>query len=244
MLGFRTFTFVAGVTFAAAAAPAAASQDPNKIAITPTSTNAAIILKAANLRPAPTFKTAYRIGLQIYDPEVQKMRGGPYGGSATIAAQPKLFVDGYLVIDLKPGTYAFRDLSQQDYWALCFHDESLQFTVKPGELLYLGELDVPRHVAQLQILAIMTGKTSTRGEPVHFFDGVSPPAMTPADEAGLAAAAAMAKARMPKTSVAPKAATLSKARFGTGNDLFGLMRICGGYYQKAAKPPAGAKTAK
>lgn len=217
-----------------ALAPARA-QDAAKIAITPESPRAAIILKAADLPRAPTYRTSYRIHLQTYDPQVQTLRGGPFGGSITFAARPKAFVDGYLVVDVKPGTYAFRDFSRQDYWALCFNGGSRHFTVKPGELLYLGEMDVVRHAAELERTAMMTGQMSTSGKLVHFFDNVTPPILSPVGDAELAAVAAMVRARMPRTSVAPKAAQFGEARFGTGSDLFGLDRVCGGYFSKRAK---------
>ena len=223
------------LSIAAIAAAPATAKDAAKIAIRPESQDAAIIIKTDDLPPPPGYKTSYRINLQVYDPEAKTMRGGPFGGQATIAARPKAFVGGYLVVDLKPGTYAFRDFSRQDFWALCFNEASLQFTVKAGEVLYLGELDSKRLLTELVRLAVSTGQVRTRGKPVHFFDGVSPPSFAPVDEAGLAAAAAMMKARMPQTTVAPKAATFAPARFGTGSDLFGMSRICGGYYQKRAK---------
>jgi hypothetical protein len=225
------------------AAPARAGK-PAEIAITPASPGAVLILKAPNLPPPPTFRTAYRLSLQTYDPAGQKMVGGPFGGSALFQARPKDFVDGYLILEVKPGTYAFQSFSQQDYWALCFNGGSLQFTVRAGEVLYLGDFDAARHAMELQTLAVTTGRVSTRGSnAVHFFDTVTPPLFAPTDEAELARVAAMVKARMPKTNVAPKAAAFSPARFGTGRDLFGLQRICGGYYQgkaKGAKKGAGS----
>lgn len=234
----RTFTGALRLAIAAALAAAAvpaAAKDPAKIAITPGSPNGAVILKAAQLPPPPGYASGYRISLQTYDPAEKTMRGGPYGGGATFAAKRKAFVDGYMVLEMKPGTYAFHGFSRQDYWALCFNGGSLSFNVQPGEVVYLGEMDVAMHAEELQRLAITSGRVSTTGSnPVHFFDTVTPPAVA-VDEAGLAGAAAMVKARMPKTTVAPKAATYAPARFGTGNDLFGLQRICGGYYQKKAK---------
>jgi hypothetical protein len=218
----------------AVAAPAAA-KDVADFAITPASTDALIIFRAPDIPRPPGYKTSWRMGLQSYDPAEQKLQAGPFGGSETLAGRPKSFVDGYLVEVVKPGTYVFRDFSRQDYWTLCFNGGSLQFTVRPGEVLYLGDFDAARHILELQSLAVSTGQTSTRGKPVQFFDTVSPPAFAPVDEAGLAAAAAMVKAHMPKTTVAPKAARFSPARFGTGNDLFHIQRICGGYYAKKAK---------
>lgn len=218
-----------------AAVPAAA-REPRTIAITPRSPGAVIVLKAEPLPIPPGYRTSYRIGLQSYDPDARRMTGGPYGGQATFAATRGAFVDGYMVLEARPGTYAFRDLSRQDYWALCFNEGSLQFNVRPGEVVYLGEMDVRMHVAELERMSLMSGRTTVRsGEPAHFFDGVTPPALAPVDEAGLAAVAAMVRARMPRTTVAPKAAAFTPARFGTGRDLFGLRRICGGYYQGRAR---------
>ena len=165
-------------------APAAA-RDPARIAITPELQRAAIILKAELLPIPPTYRTSYRIGLQRYEAAEQRLMGGPYGGNYVFAARRNSFVDGYMVLEVEPGTYAFRDLSRQDYWALCFNDNSLQFTVRPGEVVYLGEIDARHHVTELERMAVMSGRTSTRSQVVHFFDGVSPPAFKPVDEAGL-----------------------------------------------------------
>jgi hypothetical protein len=225
-------------------AGAAIAKDPAEIAITPGSPEALIVLKAESLPVPRLHKTSYWITLQTYDPAQQKMVGGPFGGTAMIAARPREFVDGYLVKTVKPGTYAFLDFVMQDYWALCFNGGSLQFTVKPGEVIYLGEMDVRRHGIELERLAISTGQTRTRGgNPVHFFDTVAPPRLAPIDEAQMAAVAAMVKARMPKTTVAPRPVQFAPARFGSGHDLFGLMRICGGYYQGKAKKGPGEKAA-
>lgn len=215
--------------------PAAAAK-PQSIAVTPTSPKAALILKADALPVAPTMRTAYRLSLQTYDPAVQQLRGGPFGGLGVFAARPKEFVDGYLVIDVKPGTYVFKDFSMQDRWSLCFNGGSRSFTVKPGEILYLGALDATAHAAELAQKTVMSGQTMIRGQGfVSFFDTTTPPRVVAPDEAGLAAAAAFTKARMPKSTVAPTAAVYGDARFGTGNDLFGSNRLCGGYYAKKAK---------
>lgn len=235
MRKFETLPLVAALLLAAAA-PAIA-KDVADIAITPASTDALIVFKANHVPVPPGYKTAWRMPIQTYDPAEQKMQsGGPYGGIETLAGRPKSFVDGFLVERVKPGTYAFQSFSRQDFWALCFNGDSLHFTIKPGEVVYLGEFDALSHTLELERLAVTTGRTTSRNNsPIHFFDTVSPPAFAPVDEAGLAAAAAMVKARMPKTSVSPTPARFSKARFGTGKDLFGTKRICGGYYQKKAK---------
>jgi hypothetical protein len=216
----------------------ALARNPDRIAITPQSPKAAIILKAELLPIPPTYRTSYRINLKRYDPEEQRMLGGPFAG-ATFAATRGSVVDGYMILQVEPGTYAFQDLSRQDYWALCFNDGSLRFTVGAGEVVYLGEMDVRMHVAELETMAMTSGRTSVRnGQVAHFFDGVTPPAFKPVDAEELAAAAAMAQSRMPRTTVAPRAVEFTPARFGTGRDLFGINRICGGYYQRRARESA------
>jgi hypothetical protein len=232
MTRIRTLPFAVALAFAVA--PAAA-KDVAGVAITATSADALIIFKAPDIPRPPGYKTSWRMGVQAYDPAAQKLQAGPFGGNETLAGRPKSFVDGYLVEMVKPGTYVFRDFSRQDYWTLCFNGNSLQFTVRPGEVLYLGEFDAVKHVEELERLTVSTGQTSTQGQPVQFFDTVSPPAFAPVDEAGLAAVAAMVRTRMPKTTVAPKPVRFKPARFGTGNDLFHISRICGGYYAKKAK---------
>lgn len=216
-------------------AATAAERNPERIAITPQSTTALLILKAEMLAPAPGQNVAYRVGLQRYDAAQQRMRGGPFGGHATFEARRRNFVDGYLLLEVEPDTWVFRDLSRQRLWALCFNDGSLQFTVRPGEVVYLGEMDVRSHLDELMQKAITSGRTSTsNSRAVHFFDGITPPLLKPVDEAGLAAVTAMVRARMPLTTSVPRAAEFAPARFGTGRDLFGLSRMCGGYWTGSA----------
>jgi hypothetical protein len=223
------------VAAALSATMAMAAPNPDSIAITPQSPHALIVLKAELLPIPPTFRTSYRISLKRYDPAQQQMLGGPFAG-AMFAATRGNFIDGYLVLEVDPGTYAFQDFSQQDFWALCFNDGSLQFTVRAGEVVYLGEMDVRRHAAELQRMAVMSGRTSLRnGRVAHFFDGVTPPTFLPADAADLPAAPPIVRPPTPRTTVAPRSVEFSPARFGTGHDLFGTGRICGGYYQGRAR---------
>jgi hypothetical protein len=220
------------------AAAAGATQKAERIEIRADSERAVVIVKAPDIPISAPYQTGYRLTLHIYDPAAEAMRGGPYGGTATFDAKSNLFYDGYLVMDVKPGTYVITEFSRQDLWALCFHDNSLQFTVSAGQAVYLGELDAFSHVSELQQKAVASGRTSSRGGAVHFFDDVSPPRLRQPGAGDLAQVARMMQARMPKTTVTPQAATFAPARFGTGSDLFGMSRICGGYHAGSAKPKA------
>lgn len=214
---------------------AQAESEPAKIVITETSARGAIIIKAAELPAPPSYRTAYRLFIQHYDPAAQQVTsGGSFGGGAIIAARPKLFADGFLVADLPPGTYVVHSFTRQDFWTLCFQDASLQFTIRAGEVLYLGEFDAVGTLAEVTRQAITSGRTTSQGSPVDFFDNVPAPAFNPGDDAALAAAAAMAKRHMPGTTVAPTRVSFAPARFGTGSTLFGGRR-CGGYFQAKAR---------
>jgi hypothetical protein len=229
---------LAAVLALTAASAAPAEQKAAKIAVTPGSDMAAIIFKAPDLpKPMGSYISSYKIGFKKYDAATQALQGGPFAGTVLVSARPSLFTQGYLVSDLKPGTYVVTDLSRQDLWALCFYDNSLQFTVKPGEVLYLGAFDAAFHVMELQVKAISSGRLTLRqGRIAHFFDNVTPPRFTPGTADDLPAVAAMMKATMPNTTVAPQLVQFQPARFGTGHDIFGTGRICGGYYTGKAKP--------
>jgi hypothetical protein len=217
-------------------APASA-KDAAKIAISSTSKDALIIIKTPSLPPAPTFKTAYRLGLSVYDPQNEAMKGGPWGGKAVFQAQPKKFVDGYLMLTVKPGTWVFQDFSMQDLWALCFNGNSLQFDVAAGEVVYLGSFDATAHAKELMLIATMTGRTSTKTFE-HFFDTVAAPRIVPGTENEIADMRTLLAVHAPRTTAPVRGATFKPARFGTGSDLFGMSRVCGGYYTGKAKPKA------
>ena len=216
------------------AVPAGAEQNPAKIAITPQSNRAAIMFRSPVLPVPASLRSAYHLDLQIYDPVNQRMEGGYPGGAVSIGAIPRLMVGGYVFMDLKPGTYAITDFSRQDWWILCFQDASLQFTVAAGEIVYLGAFNAAKALVEVIGKAQSSGRISTRGAPVDFFDNVAPPEFAPIDAADLAAAAASAKLSMPLTTVAPRAVVFAPARFGTGSTLFGG-RHCGGYFPVKAK---------
>lgn len=114
----------AALSMASAAGAPAAAKDVAKFAITPASADALIIVKTADVPHPPGYKTAWRMGLQAYDPAGQKVQSGPFGGQEVLASRPKSFVDGYLVEVMKPGTYVFRDFSRQDWWSLCCNGAS------------------------------------------------------------------------------------------------------------------------
>lgn len=196
---------------------------------------ALIVVKADWWQPAPNMKSAYRVVISGFDPAQEKLLGKPFGGSTVIAAQKKKYVEGYLIERIKPGRWVYQSYSQQDKWALCFNAQSLQFEVKPGEVVYLGEFDAQRHRQQLTEQAILSGKVSVSSSDfADFFDLAEGPRLQPIDETQLAAVRAMLGRSAPKVTAPVRAADYTPARFGTGSTLF-AERKCGGYFATSAK---------
>lgn len=222
----------------ALAAPtvAIAGQKAESIAITPESERAVIIIKSQSIPPPPTMASGFHLTFAAYDPQEEALASGFFGGSYRLLAKPKLFYDGYLVSDIKPGTYIVQEFTRQDRWALCYNGESRVFTVKAGEALYLGEFD---SIGSLRELETEVSKTmrffSVGGALVHFFD-VAPPLFKPIADGEIEKVQTFVKTRMPRTTAQVKAAAFSTGQFGTGSDLFGSNRVCGGYYKGSAKP--------
>ena len=220
--------WLAGLSFLLGAS-ARAEQQANRIAITPQSTKAAIIIKAPLLPIPPTYKTSYRLVLRTYDPQTELIVEGGYAGGKTITveAHPRYFNDGFLVIEIKPGTYVVQSFTRQDLWQLCYHANSVQFNIAAGEVLYLGDFDATKATVELERLAVNSHRTISNGGPIIFFDNVSgPPLKT--DALSLVAAAKMTEEFMPATTVTPREAKLFPARFSTGNSLFGVQAFCAG----------------
>ena len=218
-----------------AAAPA--EKKSSGPAITPSSAEGAIILRA------PRLPIEYVIGISAYDPVARQLKSGTFsGGWADIEVKrmkPEREAVEYFIRKVKPGSYVFRDVSQQTAWANCFHAQTFQFEVKAGEVLYLGAFDGPAAVLQLQANVVRSGRLSVQqGNVAHYFDGVPAPPLLPADEAAVAQAQAEVKAELPAMTSPVRAAKISPATFGTGKDLFGLQRVCGGWHKKKGKPIA------
>lgn len=220
----------------AAPTAAIAGQKADSIAITPDSKRAAIIIKSQSIPPPPTMASGFHLTFAAYDPQAEALASGFFSGSYRLLAKPKLFYDGYLVSDIKPGTYIVQEFTRQDRWALCYNEASRVFTVKPGEALYLGEFD---SIGSLRALEGEVSKSmrffSVGGALVHFFD-VAPPLFKPIAEGEIEQVQAFVTARMPRTTSSVTAAVFSTGRFGTGSDLFGTNKVCGGYYKGSAKP--------
>lgn len=218
----------------------AAAKAPDQVILTPQSPDALIVVKTDWWQPAPSMLSAFKLILSSYADGDEKLTSGMFSGNVMLEARQKKFVDGYLIASIKPGRWVVQSYSQQDKWALCFNAASLQFEVKPGEVLYLGRFDALFHRRQLTMQAVSTGRTSISGYGfADFFDLTDGPQFEPVEEAGLAAAKAMLATRAPGVTAPVTTVTFAPATFGTGSTLF-AERKCGGYFNSSAKPKKSA----
>lgn len=208
---------------------------PGQIILTPESPTAMIVLKTDWWQPAPSMQSAFKLVLSTYADGDGKITSNMFSGNALVEAKQKNFVDGYLMAPIKPGRWVIQSYSQQDKWALCFNSSSVQFEVKPGEVVYLGRFDALFHRQQLTEQAVNSGRISISGYGfADFFDLPDGPRFSAVNEADMTAVRAMLTRQAPGITAPVHSVTFSPASFGTGSTLF-AERKCGGYFNTSAK---------
>ena len=143
----------------------------------------------------------------------------------------------FIARSVKAGSYVFLSVNQQNYWGICFHDDTLAFDVNPGEVVYLGTFDPAIHIRQLQVNARTHGNyAAASGTVFHYFDNiVSPRILKPEiNDASMADARDFVKTTMLKVNADIRPAKYDHTKFGTGHSLYGD-RSCGGYFKEKLK---------
>jgi hypothetical protein len=213
----------------------ASAKPADRIILTPQSPGALIVLKTDWWQPAPSMMSAFKLIFSTYADGDEKLTSNMFSGNALVEAKQKNFVEGYLIAAIKPGRWVIQSYSQQDKWALCFNASSLQFAVRPGEVVYLGKFNALFHRRQLTIEAVKSGRTSLSGYGfADFFDLPNAPRFESIDEAQMTAVKAMLTHQAPGITAPVTPVTFSPASFGTGSTLF-AERKCGGYFNSSAK---------
>lgn len=212
---------------------AACATNPATLDITPESRNGLILMYA---RPAPV---DYQLDVLRFNEEGTALEANTFNGIYPF--RPDAGEQGFIMKEAKPGRYVFVSLHQQGYWAVCFHNETVSFDVRPGEVTFLGVFDPVPHLAQLQNFARTSGQTTTRGGPVHFYDNVLAPRLSPPTDQTLATARTFMAQAAPNVTAPINAAQLGTAQFGNGRDVFGSTPMCGGYYAAPRETTAPAQ---
>lgn len=205
------------------------STNPTNLRLDGSSGKAIVLLKVRDAR------IEYDLTLAKFDLSERKVTdSGFFGNPLSMIIKPEQS-NGFAARTIDPGDYVFHDFRQQTAWALCFHADTLSFSARPGQVIFLGEFDPEIHLAQLTANAISSGRVVARdGERIHFFENIRPPDIVdPMARPGLLSEARLfVESEMLQVEADVVPVAYRKANFGTGSDLYGR-RMCSGYGNKA-----------
>ncbi|MBV9931587.1 MAG: hypothetical protein JO013_11675 [Alphaproteobacteria bacterium] len=220
----RRVAAAAAAAFLASAAPAA---NPAKIAVTPASPDAVLIVRM------PSAGVVYTLAIARYDDAQQDLAGDWIGIPVPARNDGEL---EFFAERVKPGSYVIQQVVQQGRWGVCFYAKTLEFDVKPGQAVYLGTFDAARPLRELRRHALATKQLYAGGFTVHnYFDDITPPGFAEPEDATLPDVRAFIAEQMPRTTATPVLAQYRTATFRAGRALVGPQRVCGGRYSRKDK---------
>ena len=121
----------------------------------------------------------YTLRLNHFNPEQNTLNHGVFD-------TPRDFVGGgsdqsvYVARVVDPGTYVITAVSQQRMWGICFNKNTRQFTIHPGEAVFLGEFMPQKHLEKIQATATESGDTTRSVNNIEYYDtDISPQITTP-----------------------------------------------------------------
>lgn len=204
------------------AGAAAATQQPDKLTIEPTSSMGAVIFAA------PALGKDYRLAFGRYEPATRQVASGGSRSVDLVQADPDAIGYQWFITDLKPGTYVVMQVFQQQHWGLCYAAATWQFSVAPGQIVYLGNFDARASFGELQSAASRNGNSSSYNIQYFQYFASSSPYLTDADNGeGLRRASEWLKTASPRTTSAPASATIAPASFLSGETTPGKGKCIG-----------------
>jgi hypothetical protein len=129
------------------------------------------------------------------------------------------------------GSYVPMAIFEQGHWRACMNGGTQAFDVAPGEIVYLGHVDLSPSLTALNRRVTSEGKSVARGLNIYdFFDDIPPPSMTFPDgpQKALEEAHEYVAKNMPDVHGNVRLAQFRPAKFNTG--MFVTDRICGGSF--------------
>ena len=183
------------------AGPATAADNPRKVAITPASPKGALLLKVP---PVPIDYVFLLVRLDA---------AGKPSREDWLFVKPVTLETGdrFIVGTFPPGEYLLEGIAQQSRWVGCLHARTLEISVQPGKISYLGAVDVRPTLASIQRSADRPKEQVAHYGQWHIFrDEIAAPIVTERDAGGLARAQSFVRQHMPKSSAA---ATLAVVRW-------------------------------
>ena len=210
-----TIVVILGLLCACTATP------PSRLTLKGEDEKAIILMKVV---PA---KIEYSLNIEAYDPATLSAEFGLFGSREDLTV--KASTEEFVARKIKPGKYLFTSFIQQRQWAVCFHDYTLSFEVKPGEVLYLGDFSPKVHFEQLQAYAGVFGDRYADTDTLHhYLDGIAPPQIgSPQSRKDtLPMAEKFVRDSMPDVTANVRLADYKRARFEVSSTRNGE-RICG-----------------
>lgn len=210
------------------------------VTFTPSANNALIVIEAEPADDVMLRGASYMLGITAFAPDTHVLSNSNFHGWAGMSLGKNQHQRQYYLRTVAPGTYAFQAIGVQ-MWNVCFNGSTLAFTIRPGEALFLGRLDPHESLREIQF-GVASGqmpKSGHRTDYFYLFDAPRPPLLAPENlgdwRPGLEA---FLKSEHPGVTAQIQPAAYVETHFNTGRDLFGLQRVCGGYYAKGDAAPA------
>jgi hypothetical protein len=169
-------------------APASAQKTPEKIRLTGTSKDGAVLIRVPAVRAdyALMFSKDGKSGF-LSRAYMMKVPGNYFSQSGF----------RYIARTLAPGRYRLDSVWQQATWSGCLAAGTLEFDVKPGEISYLGTLNAQELLESVQAQAVQKGRTVLgRGDIFVAHEGIAKPFLSDRSEAGVADARTFAQTNM------------------------------------------------
>jgi hypothetical protein len=215
----------------------ACATTPAEKAWDPAGKQGLVVVEAEPVGPILREHAAYDLGIGAFSPETGQFHAGPLGGWVWTGAMGKgPNARRYFIGAAQPGTYAIQQILV-GHWGVCFNGGTKMFDVAPGAVTFVGRID-----PNPSLLAIMRGHLPTlarQGQYFYVFDTPRPALTTPEQNPGWEAELKTYLSALPAANAPLRAAVLRDATFNTGRDLFGISKLCGGYFAKPKVPPAG-----
>jgi hypothetical protein len=181
---------------------AAAQTHPRKVAIAPDSASGALLIDT------PWLPSSYDLRLERID--------DGRGRIHRIFSPPRLrTADGqFIVATLPAGTYRLNSVTMQRFWVGCLFDSTINFTVEPGAVSYIGRVNVAPTLASIADAA--TARRQLKSESLQFYryrQNIAQPLVDGREPAELGRARAFVRAEMPRSSAAVVVAKVEQVSF-------------------------------
>lgn len=197
------------------AAPAAAQKVPERIRLTVSSRDGAVLI---------------RVPVQPFDYALQFSRNGSSGFLSrvylmSVRAGPPGY--RYIARTLSPGRYRLDSVWQQGRWSACLEQGTVQFPVAAGQIAFVGTLQTEEVLTSIQRQAVERGRTSVAGSDfVVSRPEEARPTVDGRDDAALAGARSFAETVMNRSGSLVRLAPVSETSFSTSG-AGRAIKVCG-----------------